>query len=285
MMHEVLKQHLARVDVRVLAEKVRRFRRLNFRKLTYAEIQSEITSVLCFDDHAVLMPLTGTYPIDTRFYRIRRLSVDDRTFPLRGMRVEADAWNPPAPSKGRLNKDRESLLYTSPMNVGIAIEEMRIPEGEIFSLIVYRAKAPINVAQIGMGHVPDELGNDERHKMELLNDFLEHEFTREVGQGTEHLYQISEIIAKDYYDLPPDFQDAWCYPSVAERGGVNVAFRPDKAREKLELLGVQFGSHKGGMMEIKVAAIGLGPDGVFQYHAVGSKAMTRVFPEIQFTAP
>lgn len=282
----LFKQHIARVEAPVLAEKVRRFRRLNFRKLSYADVQREIGDVLCFEGQAILMPLMGTYPAGSLFYRIRRLAPDDRAFPLQGMRVEADAWAPPASvaTMQRLNKVGEPLLYTTPLNFAVAIEEMRVPEDEFFSLIVYRAREPIKVAQVGLGHIPPELTDDERFKMEQLNDFLEHEFTREVGKGTEHLYQISEIIAKDYFDLPPDAQDAWCYPSVAEREGYNVCFRPEQAREKLDLLGIQFCRYKREiesiLMEVRAVAIGFDAEGVFQYHAIGSDIQKAVFPEI-----
>lgn len=282
----LFKQHLARVEAPLLAEKVRRFRRLNFRKLSYAEIQREIGNVLCFEDQALLMPMMGKYPAGGLFYRIRRLAPDDRAFPLRGMTFEYDAWAPPASvaTMQRLNKAGEPLLYTTPLNFAVAIEELRVPEDEFFSLIVYRARSEIKVAQVGLGTMPPELTEEEHFKMELLNDFLEHEFTREVGRGTEHLYQISEIIAKDYFDLPPDAQDAWCYPSVAERGGYNVCFRPERAREKLELLGVQFCRYRreGDDLLINVAAVavGFGADDVFQYHAIGSEVQKVIFPEI-----
>lgn len=285
----LFKQHLARVEAPVLAEKVRRFRRLNFRKLSYADIQREIGDVLCFNGQALLMPMMATYPAGSLFYRIRRLAPDDRAFPLRGMTAEGDAWAPPASvtAMQRLNKAGEPLLYTTPLNFAVAIEELRVPEDEFFSLIVYRARTEVKVAQVGLGTMPPDLTAEERFKMELLNDFLEHEFTREVGRGTEHLYQISEIIAKDYFDLPPDAQDAWCYPSVAERGGYNVCFRPEQAKEKLELLGVQFSRYKREgddlMMNVAAVAVGFGPDGVFQYHAIGSEVQRAVFPEISAT--
>lgn len=281
-----LKNYLGQVQGPILAEKVRRFRRLNFRKLSYSDIQKEISNVLCFGDSATLMPMLGTYPAKTRFYRVRKLGTDDRSFPLQGMRIDADAWNPPPAVAGiqRLNKAGESLLYTTPMNCNAAIEEMRLEEDEIFSLIVYQAQFPIKVAQIGVSYFPSDLTDEEKYKLEILNDFLEHEFTREVGRGTEHLYQISEIIAKDYYDLPPEMQDAWCYPSVAERGQVNVCFRPEQAREKLELLGVQFCRHKRKMdtfqIEVLAVASGFGPDGMFQYHNIGSNVQKAIFPEI-----
>jgi hypothetical protein len=282
----LFKQHLARVEAPVLAEKVRRFRRLNFRKLSYADIEREIGNVLCFEDQAILMPMMGTYPAGSLFYRIRRLATDDRTFPLRGMTVEGDAWAPPASvtTIQRLNKAGEPLLYTTPLNFAVAIEELRVPEDEFFSLIEYRARTKIKVAQVGLGTMPLELTGGEHFKMELLNDFLEHEFTREVGKCTEHLYQISEIIAKDYFDLPPDAQDAWCYPSVAQRGGYIACFRPEQAREKLELLGVQICRYKREgddlVMNFAAVAAGFGPDGVSQHHAIGSEVQRAVFPEI-----
>ncbi len=48
-------------------------------------------------------------------------------------------------------------------------------------------------------------------------------------------------IAKDYFELPPrDVQDAWCYPSIANKSAINLCMRPDIATEKLRLKYITF---------------------------------------------
>ncbi|MBD9381145.1 hypothetical protein IB258_07830 [Achromobacter sp. ACM02] len=206
---------------------------------------------------------------------------------MKGMRVESDAWSPPAHvvGAGRLNRVGEPLLYTSPGNPTVAVEEMKIPDGENFSLIVYEALEDIRVSTIGVTPDLPNLNKDEVLKLRMLNDFLAHEFTRDVGVGTEYLYNISDVIAKDYFDLPPQMQDAWCYPSVAARPAANVCFRPDLAKRKLRLVGVQINTcnrdQNGMRFQVKCIASGFDGDGVFCYHSIGSDVQRVVFPDIR----
>jgi hypothetical protein len=175
------------------------------------------------------------------------------------------------------------LLYTAPIQPHIAVEELKIEEGQLFSLIVYEAVSQVNVTVIGVSPIVKELSKEETLKTRMIQDFLRHEFIRDVGKGTEYLYRISESIAKDYFDLPPDFQDAWCYPSVAKKGGYNVCFRP-KTREKLKLLGVQIAfitrENDDYLFHVKCIAKDSG-NGQLSYHAIGSEEQIKIFPEIQ----
>jgi hypothetical protein len=126
-----------------LQDKICAFRRLPVRRLTREELCEEISNVLCFETPngkiSLLTPGMGFYPPGTRFFRVRALKTDDSKIPLRDMRVELDAWNPPAHvvGQGRLNRMGESLLYTSPVNPKVAVEEMKIDDGSNFFLIVY----------------------------------------------------------------------------------------------------------------------------------------------------
>lgn len=286
-----LKRHLSYVDANDLHEKICTFRKLPIKRLSRADIARHIGDVLCFDTpngkRAILIGSAGSYPAGTRFYRVRALQADDTKLPLRDMRVEADAWNPPTHvvQQGRLNREGESLLYTSPMNPKVAVEEMKIPDGVNFALIVYEALDEIRVTSIGV--TPDDPGliKDEVLKQRMLIDFLAHEFTRDVGVGTEYLYNISEIIAKDYFDHPPEVQDAWCYPSIAERPSFNVCFRPEVAKCKLRLVGVQIAAcvreQTNMMFHVKCIASGFDEAGIFHYHMIGSEKQRKIFPEIQ----
>lgn len=287
-----LKQHLTFVDANALHAKICAFRNLPIRRLTRREITRHLEDVLCFDTPdgkaAILTPGVSLYPARSRFYRVRKLRPDDTKLPLRDMRTEADAWNPPAHvvRQGRLNREGESLLYTSPLNPKIAVEEMKIPDGDHFALIVYEAIEDIRVVTIGITPELPDLSKDEELKLRMLNDFLVHEFVRDVGEGTEYLYNVSEIIAKDYFELPPAIQDAWCYPSVAERPAFNVCFRPPVAKQKLHLVGVQIAScirgTSGISFYVKCVASGFDHNGVFRYYPVGSAEQMRLFPEIRF---
>lgn len=291
MNYRTLKDHLKHVNTTVLQDKIRRFRNLSIKNLTKGEIAAEIREVLSFDTpfgrQAVLVPMTSSYPQGTRFYRVRHLAENDTAMPPRNMRFIDDAWNPPTHvvKQGRVNLAKESLLYTSPLNPLVAIAEMKVEEKTDFSLIVYEAVSQINVTVIGSSIETTELTEEENLKLSLLNDFLTHEFTRDVGTGTEYLYKTSELIAKDYYDLPPHVHDAWCYPSVAERPSVNVCFRPQVAKEKLRLVGIQIASYErqpdGMTVKVKYIISGIGEDRVLLCHKIGSQQQRVDFPEIE----
>ena len=284
-----LKVFLKYVDASRLHDKICKFRDLDFKRMSYQEVQSAIIEVISFEtphgNICILTPMNAQYPVGTRFYRVRSLPEDDRNLPLRAMSKVTDCWEPPEHivRAGRLNRDNESLLYTAPSLPAVAVEEMKVKDNQLFSLIVYEALEPINVTMIGATPNVDGLSNDEALKVRMLQDFLKHEFIRDVGVGTEYLYRISESITKDYFDLPPDFQDAWCYPSVAKKGGFNVCFRKDK-RKKLKLVGTQISSITRGdenyLFQVRLIAIASEDNINLTYHQIGSDMQKELFPEI-----
>ena len=257
--------------------------------MSYKDVQSAISDVITFNTPqgvvSVLMPMNANYPAGTRFYRVRTLPADDRNLPLRTMSKVSDCWEPPENivSAGRLNRDNESLLYTAPMSPFVAVEEMKIPDDKLFSLIVYEALNQINVTMIGAPPNIEGLDSEEVLKVKMIQDFLKHEFIRDVGVGTEYLYRISESITKDYFDLHPDFQDAWCYPSVAKKGHFNVCFRKEK-RSKLRLIGSQIASvvREGDNYLFQAKLVSkVSVDSVnLTYHKIGSEEQQELFPEI-----
>jgi len=122
--------------------------------------------------------------------------------------------------------------------------------------------------------------------MRLISNFLNDEFTRDVGTGTEFLYRTSERIVKDYFDLPPRVvQDAWCYPSVASKPSVNVCFRPEIAKELLELKGVQICNVKRDnnqyLFNCQAIATGFDEEKRFKYYSIDHPICKEIFPEIQ----
>lgn len=283
-----IKQFLKNVDVNHLLDKIDEFKKMDIRDISDKKLFDSISNILTFttdSGNKFEMPvLMGNYAKGTKFYRVRVLDPNDTTIPLKGMKVEQDAWNPPPEYikvRNRLNNVNESLLYTSPINPLVAIRETKIKMGEHFALIVYKAKETIKVSRIGEFNSIEGLTADENFKLRLLINFLRDEFTRDVGAGTEFLYRVSERIAKDYFDLPPRvIQDGWCYPSVAKKGSFNVCFRPEIAREVLELQGVILCKQKFPQFECK-SVCSLNGNGLFEYFPIGSEVQKSLFPEIK----
>lgn len=285
------KDFLRYVDALELQKRISQFRKRDFKKLSYNDISEAIRNVIVFDTPkgpmSILRPNTARYPAGTKFYRVRTIPADDREIPLRSISKIGDCWEPPAESVGigRLNKKNEPLLYTSPIDLSIAIEELGIPDDEFFSLIVYEAKENVNVTLIGEPPNTEDFNDNETLKLKMIQDFLRDEFTRDVGVGTEYLYKISECIAKDYFDLPPDFHDAWCYPSIAKKDSFNVAFRP-QTRTKLRLVGVQIAKARklqdgSFLITAYMIAKEMNYSEDLSYFKIGSAEQRELFPEIK----
>ena len=281
---------LTHVDIRELNQRISEFRILNFGAMSYGEVSEAIRNVILFDTplgkYGMIFPHRGQYPAGTQFYRVRSIPKDDHVLPLRSMSKVGDCWEPPPGivKMGRLNKAGEPLLYTCPQDPRPAIGELKIPDGERFSLIVYEAIEDINVTGIGFDVNTSDLDPANALKVEMMQGFLRDEFTRDVGRGTEYLYRISETIAKDYFDLPPEIQDAWCFPSMADKRCFNATYRPG-TRSKLRLIGVQIAkaySIEDGGVEIAVDVVAKEDEGSedLSYHSIGSPEQRRLFPSI-----
>lgn len=282
-----LKEFLSYVNALVLQRRISSFRAMNFRNLSSVEITKAIFDVILFTtpsaEYSVLPKSGFDYKRGSKLFRVRKLKPDDHTPPLKEMSRESDVWEPPVniAKVGRLNNEGESLLYLSD-NPYIAIEEMKIQAGELFSLIVYELNEDIKTTAIGCPVEHEDFTEDELLKIGMLQDFLKHEFCRDVGAGTEFLYKISSTITKDHFDLP--WSDGWTYPSIAKKDGFNICFRPDVAHQKLKFIGVMFaslGSERSHPFKVKGIAHGYNADGIFLYHPIGSIVQKNVFPEIR----
>ncbi len=286
---------LSNITVLDIVNKIAKFRKVNLKDLSDKDLFDELTEAISINinglKQSVLFPRFAEYPAHTRFYRVRKINSEDSSFPNKTISKEQDVWNPPiecVTRLGRLNKEQESLLYTTPINPYTAIEEMKILDNEKFGLIVYESKYPIKVVMIGLWEDIPELTEEENLKLRMYSDFLYTEFTRDVGIGTEYLYRVSEMITKNYFDLPPkDMQDAWCYPSIASKNHVNVCFRPNIAKELLEFVGVQFCQlkrmDKKMLIMCNYIAADFNTNRELLYYPANSEKCRLLFPEIKFS--
>lgn len=245
MKKDVIHELLSKISFEDVLMKSKEIHALDINKLSNEELIKALMDAISFDvdgfgcKMSLFIPKIVSFPVGTKFYRIRRFVDGDGDIPLKTMSIEQDAWN--APEKncniGRLNKEGESLLYTS-LHPNICVEETDVKDSERFCLIVYEAKRDIKAALIDRWQDQHELSKEENRKMGIITNTLIDLFSRGVDKGTKFLYRLSERIAKDYYDYPKDCQDAWCYLSVAAKQGYNCCFRPDAAKEVLKLVGV-----------------------------------------------
>lgn len=285
-----IKDFLFRITIEDIVMKSEAFHALNIKKLTDEELFNALMDAVSFDvdgsKMSFFMPRSVSYPEGTRFYKIRPFDKADDDLPLITMSIEQDAWNAPEEKckLGRLNKEGESLLYTSIQSPNACVEEMGIKDGDKFCLIIYEARKDIKAVLVGIWQDDQQLSKEENLKMRMITNVLSDLFTRDVGEGTEFLYRVSERIAKDYYDLPRDCQDAWSYPSVAAKQGYNCCFRPDVAKEVLNLIGVQVCSvnrmDDNYFYKCDCILVWNKDTEVYDYYRVDSPECRHLFPEI-----
>ena len=276
---------LKEIDYLELTRKIAKFRKLDFKRLNYQEIREAIYKVLLHNGKFVFSPHGATYPEGTKFFRVRALK--ESKIPKWQL---SDFWSVPAhlapalPSAGRLNKQGEALLYTSPINPFVAINEMKEDIEDFYVLIVYTAKQDIRVSMFCANGDYDVLRIKDVHAKrshKIYDDFFKEEFCREVKRGEEYLYNISQLLIKDFHDWPREFQDAWAYPSVQDKRMFNACFRPELAKDLLQLDGGIVVKNENAEY-IKAICITHGFDTarLAQFYEIGSEMQKRIFPEI-----
>lgn len=282
-----LKEHLKDLHISEMLKNIEEFAKINLKQVNNTDLIRAISKVISirgedsFQSHTICR--FKLFKNKTRFYRVRKIT--DLKLPLVDMTYERDAWNPPKEavrSIGRLNKIYESLLYTS-LSPLTATKEAKINDDEIFSLIIYEAKRDIKTVAIGLCQDIPELSEEENMKLRILNSFLYNEFSKDVSSGTEYLYRPSELITKTYFDFPSLFQDAWCYPSIALKGEENICFKPDSARNTLNLVGVVIGSVKRPgsryFFTPRTMLLDFDENGRFRHQIATGKIFDKTFPE------
>ena len=160
------------IDPMELLNKIRNFRRLDIKSMTYEEVTQAISNVLSFNGEFMYITNTQIYKKGTKFFRVREL--EGSKIPNENLSIESDFWN--APEKyitkyGRLNKPGESLLYTAPINPQIAINEVKLKKHSFYTLIIYEAKENIKVNTIGMEYDYEKLGIRGKQAI-LINDMI-----------------------------------------------------------------------------------------------------------------
>nr|WP_240158291.1 RES family NAD+ phosphorylase [Pantoea sp. Tr-811] len=180
--------------------------------------------------------------------------------------------------QGRLNGVGQSTLYCCPNDFELAIDEARARDSKYIAVMVYKSVRQVKVAVLG-DYEGSSLSKDEGSRM--FYSFLDEEFSRLVASGEEGRYSITRAIADTYFNYPE--QDAWCYRSVQSPEKFNVAFLPGKSKVNLDLIGVMICEpSKAGASSLGVKiVVDFDPEtGEALYHAIGSDAQKKIFPEI-----
>jgi len=254
----VFRNFLSGIDIDKIKTYISEFRKENFKELSQKEISEKIDAILQ-NNRKSKIPLLRErkiYEKGTLFYRVRDLPESKHVCitPLPEIKEENDLWNPPIDKckAGRLNKKGESLLYLTPNDRYVAVEEKKIEDDDNFVMIVYEAVEDIIITPIGLNPSFEGLTEEECCKLSIIIFFLKDEFTRNVETNSEYLYSITEIITKRYFGIPSNISDGWDYPSIVDLGSKNVCLYPDKAKNKLVMKYFLLCSKRGKNKEMEI---------------------------------
>lgn len=242
-----IKPILSQIKATEILKRKAAFRNIDLKKVSDETLLREIENVLEINVNGkpylvniFFSRILGKKNLSTNIYRVRKLTDEDiAKNDFLSMRKEEDAWYPPkhVVNRGRLNKKGECVLYVADSPT-TAIKETKLATNDLFYLIVYRNKDPFRVAYLDNWKPISGLTDEENFKLQLFNDFLVSEFTKDVGEGTEYLYRPSEIIANRFLHHP-EKDLGWMYPSISNKNGFNLCIKPKIAQQLLQLVGVR----------------------------------------------
>ncbi|EGB0188464.1 hypothetical protein H6U92_003010, partial [Listeria monocytogenes] len=120
----IITKRLEELDVIGYLTKISKFRKLNRKKISDGQLFSEMMSLFSVDNKVTLLPITVPFKKDYLFYRIRNLG---KEYALNQLKIQ-DFWSPPdhmIKNYGRINKPKESILYTS-LSIDGCLEEISL---------------------------------------------------------------------------------------------------------------------------------------------------------------
>lgn len=220
-------KELNETDTLELLKRIEEYKNMDLKNTTLEEISLKTLETLnC-------MIVSGCeFTRGQRLYRVRKVDGDYKD----KIKTFQDIWHPPAQlvkKDGRVNLKGNPILYCS-TDKNTPIYECNIKEGDCYAIIQYSIKENEKIMGYMVGNQEESTELNERGKInnKIINDFITSEFSKPVGEGTEYLYKISNVIAMNFMDLP--FCDAYVYPSVEYyRKGWNVAIKPESAIKKI----------------------------------------------------
>lgn len=282
--YQDIQSALSCITAEEISARIRSFRRSNTRNLSDEDLVQQILDLLTTrrdqNGQTALLRTYGRRIIaGTHFFRARKTS---GVWPLNVGALAADALPPPPEitRAGRVNKAGEPILYTVVGNAPVTLEECRATTGEKWVIFVYEGLRELKCPLIGGVDQDENLTPEELFKLNLFNDFLHDEFSREVECGLEHIYRTSNYIAKWYFDLPSDYQDCWLYSSTKRRDAYVAAFKPQKAAECLQLVGTILVEPVEDERQLLVWAVGQPRGDEIVYFVSGSPEHEALFRRI-----
>jgi len=229
-MNDITKDGLSLPEPKHVLECIDKWRRLDLRKKTDSEVDTELRSFLDSLGEDSLLSTSKTF---NELWRIRKVEYL--------IKEESECWEPPKDKAcmGRCNAKEAPVLYVSQF-LRTPFEELSIKPNEQVYLVKYKQKRNLKLRRIVseklviLGQKGNPIFNESSLiSYQILREFVRSEFLKPVGKGTEYLYRISGSMCRVWFD--ENDIEGWLYPSVQSMNDINVTIKPETAREKLDL--------------------------------------------------
>lgn len=219
---------LNHMDTMEILERIERYKKVDLKRISNQDLFN-----LTLETLPILNINSRNLVPGTRLYRIR---LKDSEKLYRNISEVSYPGKNLVTRRRRLNDVGESMLYTS-LDSSTPFYEAKAKVNQSFAFTEFEVVegANIQVTTIGIDNQNTYAGLNEQGKInnKILEQFLYTEFTKDVGIGTEHLYRISHMLVKNFFDIP--HCDGYMFPSVAFKNGLNIAVKPISVDKKLRV--------------------------------------------------
>lgn len=212
-----LKHYLKSLDLISFKQKVEKFWKQDFEKMTDGDISKSINDVLMVGGRFTIPVVIKKIPPGQPLFRIRHVF---KNF----VPCDRDCRAPPKEKVlgGRVNREGVPWLYTS-LDQASVFWEMPIPRGKIAMMMIYEVleeivfSSPIGLSSPEFDDQNElDLTRRERKQLHSIRCFLSDLLSIKVPEGREYLYKISQSLATDLMDCPGS--TAVHYPAVGAPG-------------------------------------------------------------------
>ena len=237
-MAPALRAYLLAHDPADLKKRIDRFHVRALNGIRSDDFRNEIAKVLEVPGKGTYVLPTNIQPIPpgSPFFRARTLDHECQ------IETQDNVWEAPHGSSGpgRLNRQGESLLYTSISSRQTAALEVGVVPGKLFSMAMFSSVFTVSAAVMTQRHSDHSLPMRIRKNLEMVTGFLDDIFMQGYAQRDAHDYSATFALADELFNYPRQLQQGWVYRSVADPSplGLNVCLRPEEAHAYLSLKAV-----------------------------------------------
>lgn len=282
-----------RLSPPLFAQRVRKFEAMDLSDLGGQEIIERFNQVLSLDfadggeTSAVIPTMTRTIPEGTAFWRARKLRPHAEKPHLEQISNEDALREPPAEWVGtfRFNRANEPRLYVCVGSPEATFAEIGAEPDELICVARFVSTEPLNVSTIGDDESTQGLSQAARYSAKLINRFIRSQLYRQAAKGDLKTYELTSMIAREYFDLPEEMQDGILYGSIAYPEATNVALRPQAGRKKLRFAGALMVKPQSVRKPVRTSPLAftdgsLGHSGSFDWYECSGNPWQPLFPEI-----